>query len=98
MNLVFKGRLERGVRRRGVRRRRGRGQVCMLAITLFKQMAPSLRLIEIAKSFAAQNLAVEGRGEHVSLAHSLRSIAENSCLATSVLFHMFTKSIKFLNL
>ena len=58
MNHVFKGRRGRKVRRRG------RGQACMLKITLFKQMAPSQRLIEIAQKFCCSKFR-RGRGVHL---------------------------------
>ena len=60
MNHVFKGRWVKKVRRRG------RGQACMLKITLFKQMAPSQRLIEIAQKFCCSKFrGGGGRGVHL---------------------------------
>ena len=41
-------------------RRRGRAQVCKLAITLFKKMAPASAQEKLQESFAAENL---GGGE-----------------------------------
>ena len=45
----------------------GKGQVCMLAITIFKQ--------KLQKSFAAQNLGGEGGAGRAPLVHPPKSIA-----------------------
>ena len=44
-------------------RRRGRAQVCKLAITLFKKMAPASAQEKLQESFAAENLGGGGGGE-----------------------------------
>ena len=41
-------------------RRRGRAQVCKLAITLFKKMAPASAQEKLQESFAAENLGGGG--------------------------------------
>ena len=41
-------------------RRRGRAQVCKLAITLFKKMAPANAQEKLQESFAAENLGGGG--------------------------------------
>ena len=58
----------------------GRGQVRKLAITLFKQMAPSQRLTEFAKKFCC-SFRREGRGApHVPLAHPPKSVPVYVCV------------------
>ena len=45
--------------------RRGRGQVCMLTITLFKQMAPIYCLIETAKKFCCSKFRRDEKQKRV---------------------------------